>query len=175
MLTRLKPQDKEHLVEQDRALYVGLPRGEKSVDAALAQALLVRLWRLRIPIESVSPTSVFFESSGREKALQGLEGFNFTQNGKIIRPDIARYGAAKPPPKTVTYQMPGAVASSDEIVSALTGHILGGDKALPPVPSLRAYTVRNTCPITPYTVFIPATESRTKNCCSESADNPTIQ
>lgn len=138
--TRLKPHDKEHLLEQDRALYVGLSRGEKSVGAAaaLAQALLVCLRKLRIPIESVSPTSakfvtaVFFESSGRNKALQRLEGLNFTQNGKIVCPDIARYGAVKPPPKTVIYQIPRPVASSDEIVSALAGHILGGDKALPP-------------------------------------------
>ena len=61
-LTRLKPKEKEQLVEQDRALYVGLPRGEKSVGAAaaLAQALLVRLKKLRIPIESASPASPKF-------------------------------------------------------------------------------------------------------------------
>lgn len=46
-LTRLKPKDREQLVEQDRALYVVLPRGEKSVGAAaaLAQALLVRFYK----------------------------------------------------------------------------------------------------------------------------------
>lgn len=113
-LTRLKPEDKERLVDEDRALYVGFPRGEKSTGAATAleQALLVRLRKLQIPVESASPasskfvTAVFFDHKGRDKALRRLEAFNFVYNGRIVRPDIARYGATKPQPKITTYQIP---------------------------------------------------------------------
>lgn len=44
------------------------------------------------------------------------EGFSFAK--LIVRPDIAKYGATKPLPKTTTYQIPWAVTLSDEILLA---------------------------------------------------------
>lgn len=139
-ITRLKPEDKEELVRQDRSLYIGLPRGQRSVVAvgSLSVAVFDRLRKRGIQVES-TPTSSskflvakFFDTEGRDRALAKLSGFTFSHEGNIITPEIAKYGVPELGKQVTTYQIPRAFTSSSDIVCALVDLLLADDKALPP-------------------------------------------